>query len=74
MVTWHLEALDREWDLERRWEANAAVVRLPAVGLSMIRRRRWMVLPAVVPAFLLQHAVQAWWSSGPSCGLTRAGR
>ena len=56
-MTRHLEALDREWDLERRWEANAAVVRLPAVGLSMIWRRRWMVLAAVVPAFLLQHAV-----------------
>lgn len=59
-VTRYLETLDREWDIERRLEANAAVVSLLAVGLSVVRSRRWLILADVVPAFLLQHAVQGW--------------
>lgn len=33
---------------------------LLAVGLSVVRSRRWLILAAVVPALLLQHAVQGW--------------
>lgn len=55
-----LEELDREWDIERVLETNAATVTLIGVGLGTFGDRRFYLLPAVVGAFLLQHAVQGW--------------
>jgi hypothetical protein len=56
----HLEALDHEWDIERALEANASSLALAGVVLAATVDRRWLALPAVVTAFLLQHAVQGW--------------
>lgn len=54
-----LRELDREWDIERALEANAAAIGL--VGLfAATRDRRWLVLPMAVSGFLLQHALQGW--------------
>lgn len=55
-----LEDLDREWDVERVLEANAATLALSGVLLGAVADRRWLFLPAAVTAFLLQHAVQGW--------------
>src|SRR5436190_22742954 len=55
-----LEELDAEWDIERTLEANAATASLIGVTLGATVDRRWFALPAVVGAFLLQHAVQGW--------------
>jgi hypothetical protein len=55
-----LEELDREWDIERTLEANAAGAALVGLGLGTFVNRRWFLLPAVVAGFLLQHAVQGW--------------
>ena len=55
-----MEALDREWDIERILEANAASLSLLAVFLGLTRDRKWFLLPGVIAAFLLQHAVQGW--------------
>jgi hypothetical protein len=55
-----LRALDREWDIERTLEANAAVASLLGLTLGALLHRRWFVLPAVVAGFLFQHAVQGW--------------
>src|SRR5690348_5614528 len=55
-----IEELDAEWDIERTLEANAAAVSLIGVTLGATIDRRWFALPAVVGAFLLQHAVQGW--------------
>ena len=55
-----LEELDREWDIERTLEANAASISLVGLGLGASVDRRFFVLPAVVAGFLLQHAVQGW--------------
>jgi len=55
-----LEALDREWDIERLLEANAATACMLGVFLGTTVNRRWYVLPGVVGAFLLQHAIQGW--------------
>jgi hypothetical protein len=55
-----LEELDREWDIERILEANAASAVLIGLGLGAFVDRRWFVLPAVVAGFLLQHAIQGW--------------
>jgi hypothetical protein len=55
-----LAELDREWDIERALEANAAGIALLGLGLGAFVDRRWFILPAVVAGFLLQHAIQGW--------------
>jgi len=55
-----LAELDREWDIERSLEANAASLALTGIVLGATRDRRWLALPALVTAFLFQHAVQGW--------------
>ncbi|MBE0529814.1 MAG: DUF2892 domain-containing protein [Rhodospirillales bacterium] len=55
-----LEQLDREWDIERTLEANAASFSLLGLTLAVNRGSRWLALPIGVAAFLLQHALQGW--------------
>ena len=55
-----LRELDREWDIERAIEANAASISLVGIGLAAGFGRKWLTLPAAVAAFLLQHSVQGW--------------
>jgi len=55
-----LDELDAEWDIERTLEAHAASVTIIGVTLGATVDRRWFALPAVVGAFLLQHALQGW--------------
>lgn len=55
-----LDALDREWDVERALEANAASIALAGVALGATVDRRFFAVPAIVAGFLLQHAVQGW--------------
>jgi hypothetical protein len=55
-----LRELDREWDIERTLETNAAAVSLVGLGLGALVHRGFYALPAVVATFLLQHALQGW--------------
>lgn len=55
-----LRELDREWDIERVLQANAAVASLVGVFLAVTVSRKWLVLPAAVAGFLMQHAAQGW--------------
>ena len=55
-----LAELDREWDIERTLEANAATVSLVGIALAATVSRRFLLLPAAVAGFLLQHALQGW--------------
>ena len=55
-----LDELDREWDIERALEANAAGFTLAAVILGVVGNRKWFILPGVIAGFLLQHAIQGW--------------
>lgn len=55
-----LAELDREWDIERAIELNAAALMLMGTVFGVTRDRRWLALPAVVSGFLMQHAVQGW--------------
>lgn len=55
-----LAELDREWDIERMLETNAASLSLLGVGLGAFVSRRFLILPALVGGFLLQHALQGW--------------
>jgi hypothetical protein len=55
-----LRELDEEWDIERMIEANAATLALSGTVLGVFGDKRFLLLPALVAAFLLQHAVQGW--------------
>ena len=62
-----LRELDAEWDIERTLELNAATLALAGTVLGAFSDRRFLVLPAAVAAFLLQHALQGWCPQCPSC-------
>lgn len=55
-----LAELDREWDIERTLETNAATLALAGTLLGAFYDRRFLALPALVSVFLLQHALQGW--------------
>ena len=55
-----LRELDKEWDIERTIEANASTIAFAGVALGASVDKRWLALPALVTAFLFQHAVQGW--------------
>jgi hypothetical protein len=55
-----LAELDREWDIERVLEANAAAIALGGLLVGVFRNRAFLALPLAVAAFLLQHALQGW--------------
>lgn len=55
-----LEELDREWDIERTLEANAAAIALTGIVLGATLNRRFYTLSGAVTGYLLLHAVQGW--------------
>lgn len=55
-----LQNLDREWDTERTLEANASVLGFIGVVLGAFVSPWWLLIPAIVTAFLFQHAIQGW--------------
>ena len=55
-----LKELDREWDIERTLEANAASASLLGLALGATVDRKFFLFPAAVAGFLLQHAIQGW--------------
>ena len=55
-----LDELDREWDVERTLEMNASTLAFTGVILGAAVDKRWLAVPAIVTAFLFQHAVQGW--------------
>lgn len=55
-----LAELEREWDIERTLEANAATLATVGAGLALLVDRKFALVPLVVGGFLLMHAVQGW--------------
>ncbi|WP_245471814.1 MULTISPECIES: hypothetical protein [Bradyrhizobium] len=55
-----MREIDREWDIERAIEANAAVIGFTGIALAATNSRRWLALPALVTSFLFQHSIQGW--------------
>lgn len=55
-----LQRLEREWDIERVLELNAAVAFASGVALGTVVNKRWFALPVAVAFFLGQHALQGW--------------
>ncbi|HLH53513.1 MAG TPA: DUF2892 domain-containing protein [Verrucomicrobiae bacterium] len=59
-ISERIAELDREWDIERALQANAASVSLLGLIMGVVSSRKWFVLPAIVGGFLLQHSIQGW--------------
>jgi hypothetical protein len=59
-ISRHIDALNREWDVERYLQMNAGIVSVSGVVLGAMVGRRFLVLPAVVFGFFFQHATQGW--------------
>ncbi len=55
-----LAELDREWDVERCLETMAPSLTLAGLLLGATVSRKWLLLPALVQGFFLQHALQGW--------------
>ena len=55
-----LKELDKEWDMEKVLEANAASFSLAGLFMGALLHKKWYIFPAVIAAFLLQHALQGW--------------
>lgn len=55
-----LAELDREWDIERMLETQAASLTIASFVLGAVSNRKWFALSAVVGCFLLEHAIQGW--------------
>ena len=59
-ISHRIAELEAEWDIERAIEANASTLALAGVVLGYFAHPYWLALPALVTAFLLQHALQGW--------------
>jgi hypothetical protein len=59
-ISRRIEELDREWDIERTLEANAATLAFTGAALALTVNRKFAWMSAVVTGFLLQHALQGW--------------
>ena len=53
-------ALEKEWDIERTLAFNTSILAFTGVVLSVTTNRKWLILPALVTAFLAHHAIQGW--------------
>ena len=59
-ITRRIQELDREWDIERTLEMNAATVAFTGLVLGATVSRKFLMIPGIVLPFLFQHAVQGW--------------
>jgi hypothetical protein len=55
-----IRELENEWDIGRTLQAKAAGMTLAGILLGVAVDRRFLALPALGAAFLLQHALQGW--------------
>lgn len=59
VISKRIEDLDKESDIERVLETNAASIALGGVVLGLVSKK-WLLLSGTVLGFLLQHAIQGW--------------
>lgn len=55
-----LAELEREWDIERAIETNAATAVLAGTVLGLTVSRWFLAIPLAVGAFLLEHTIEGW--------------
>lgn len=56
-----LKDLDREWDVERVIQAEAATMALAGLALGAKSDRRFFAMPGVVAGMMLLHALHGWY-------------
>jgi hypothetical protein len=59
-VARRLEELNQEWDIERIIETVAPIITMTGLCLGVRYSPRWLLVPAVIQTFFLQHAIQGW--------------
>ena len=60
-LTARIHELEKEWDIERYLCVNMSTVALSGLAAGVFsKNKNWLVLPAVVLSFFMQHAVQGW--------------
>ena len=52
--------LDREWDIERILELNAAAISFMGIWRGLTQNKLWLILPLAVTTLLAAHAVEGW--------------
>lgn len=60
LIEGRLRELDREWDVERVTDTAVALAMLVGIALAAALNPWWLLLPGVLAAFLLLHAVFGW--------------
>jgi hypothetical protein len=55
-----IEALDKEWDIERALQMNSAAVTLAGAVLAVTKNKAWLGVPILVSGFLIYHTVKGW--------------
>lgn len=60
VISARIAELDREWDIERVLETNAATLGLAGLALGVTVSRKYLALTGLVLGFLLTHAIQGW--------------
>lgn len=60
LIPARLRELNEEWDIERILETNASSLIVTSSALGFTLSRKFFVVPFIVGAFLLQHALQGW--------------
>lgn len=55
-----LNELESEWDIERVLETQASALSFLGLFLGATSSRKWFIVPTIVAAFFLQHALSGW--------------
>ncbi|KOF58037.1 hypothetical protein AGR56_01605 [Clostridium sp. DMHC 10] len=55
-----INELNKEWDIERLLETNAASAVILGTILGFAANKKWFALSGVAGGFLLEHAIQGW--------------
>jgi len=59
-ITGRIQALDKEWDIERYIEVNAPIFAGIGLVLGLLVSPYWFILSFAVLGFLALHAIQGW--------------
>ena len=55
-----LEALNSEWDQQQTIALSTAILGIAGTILGMMANKKWLALPILTGAFLVQYSIQGW--------------
>ena len=60
-ISARINELNKEWDVERYLGVNMSTLAMSGLVINAAtKNRNWLILPAVVLSFFMQHAIQGW--------------